>query len=609
MCGIAGVVDWSSQNSITYTKDILEKMGSSMDHRGPDDYGFYQNEENTIGLVHRRLSILELSNLGHQPMLNGRYAMVYNGEVYNFQAIKSELLKSGASFLGNSDSEVVLQAFIHYGKNCFGLFNGMFAIAIWDNFKKELILARDRMGIKPLYYFIQNQTMVFASEMKSIFAHPKFSKAPNEEAIYNYLFLGHQLDDQTWFKGLRSLKPGSFMVFSKDGNKDFTYWTPKVKIDYGRSYSSFKEELRSTVIEAVRLHQISDVPVGAHLSGGIDSSTIVSIASGQFDTSLHTFSSTFEGLGIQYDETEEIAAVQQKFGTTHHIIKTDVDKLESLIPKLIYQADEPIVGPAMIPMYFVNKAVRDNGIIVVNGGHGVDEMFGGYPPSFTHAAYSLLERAKKGNVIPGELLRIPDYLKKGGSFKRYFNRKKVHGNEWLNHPRERSRTIERYQLLLKENQVGNTIFDAQMLMMIKYYLPGLLHQEDRMSMISSIESRVPFLDNRLVDLALSIPFHYKVRNGTLKCIFRDAMKGIVPDKVLRNKTKRGYPTPISIWAKKELYSFIKNKFDNNNVLSGDILKPKEILSMLEQHKSGSADFGSALWSCLAMEIWYKLNFS
>lgn len=609
MCGIAGVLDWSNQNTVEYSKNILENMGSSMAHRGPDDYGFYQNKENTIGLVHRRLSILELSKLGHQPMVNGRYAMVYNGEVYNFQDIKSELQKAGVNFLSNSDSEVVLQAFIKYGNDCFRLFNGMFAIAIWDDFKKELTMARDRIGIKPLYYFIQNQTMVFASEMKSIFAHPKFRKTPNEEAIYNYLIFGHQLDNQTWFKGLMSLDPGCFMIMSKNDIKQFTFWKPIVKVDYGRSYSSFKDELRASVIEAVNLHQISDVPVGAHLSGGVDSSTIVSIASGQFNSSLHTFSSTFEGLGNQYDETDEILSVQKRFGTTHHVIKTDADQLESLIPKLIYQADEPIVGPAMIPMYFVNKAVRDNGIIVVNGGHGVDEMFGGYPPSFTHVAYSLLEMAKKGNLIPSELIRIPEYLKKGGAFKRYLSSEKLIENDWLNHSRERDNAFDRHRLILNEYKVGNTTFDANMLMMIKHYLPGLLHQEDRMSMISSIESRVPFLDNRLIDLALSIPFYYKVRNGNLKYIFRDSMKSIVPDKVLKNKIKRGYPTPISIWAKKELYSYIKSNFENKNVLSGDIIKPKEILNMLDKHRSGLDDFGNTLWSCLAMETWFKTNFS
>lgn len=609
MCGIAGVVDRSTKFDPFSQKEVIHKMANLMAHRGPDDFGFY-HEEGLVSMAHRRLSIIDLSPLGHQPMVNERFSMVFNGEVYNFQEIRKNLEREGLTFESQSDSEVVLKAYTHFGASCFSMFNGMFAVAFWDRLKKELILARDRMGIKPLYYTLQNKAVIFASEMKALFAHPDLQKGPNHDAIYNYLFLGHPLDDHTWFKNVFSVPAGSYMVFSQNTQTTHTFWQPRVEIDYQRSYKSFREELRATVIDAVRLHQISDVQVGAHLSGGIDSSTIVSIASGEFNNSLHTFSSTFQGLGERYDETDEIAAVQQRFGTTHHEIKTDVNQLSSLIPRLLYHSDEPIVGPAMIPMYFVNKAVRDEGVIVVNGGHGIDEMFGGYPPSFTHAAYSLLELAQKGKLLPSELIRIPSYLHKGGAFSRLVSNKansKV--GEWLQLPHERVKAIERYQSLLRNNKTGNTSFDAQMLMMIKYYLPGLLHQEDRMSMISSIESRVPFLDHRLVDLALKIPFYYKVRNGTLKYIFRDAMRGIVPDKVLRNKIKRGYPTPISIWAKDELYSFIQNHFNHSNVLSDSIINPKEVLNRLELHKKGSADYGSMLWSCLAMEIWFKANFN
>ena len=609
MCGISGIVDWKKQNNHLNTSSILRKMGDSMVHRGPDDFGIYENEENIVGLVHRRLSILDLTQLGHQPMILGRYAMVYNGEVFNFKEIRDTLLRLGVSFSSNSDTEVILQAYIHYGVECFSHFNGMYAIAIWDNVNRELILVRDRIGIKPLYYYCQNDIILFASEIKTLFAYPLAIKVPNEEAIYNYLFLGHQLDDQTWFKGVKTLKPGTYARFTEGKTSHFTFWQPKVEIDYSRSYNSFKDELRSTIIDAIKLHQISDVPVGAHLSGGVDSSTIVSIAAGQFNSPLHTFSSTFEGLGIDLDETDEIELVHRTFGTIHHKIFTEPTILDGLIPSLIAQADEPSVGPAMIPMYFVNKAVRDHGVIVVNGGHGVDEMFGGYPPSYAHAAHSLIDNAKKGRIIPGELFRIPHYLYKSGSLNRFFSKRRIQVSEWLNVPNERNAAIGRYNVALNDNLKGNTLFDAHMLMMLKHYLPGLLHQEDRMSMISSVESRVPFLDNRLVDLSLTIPFYFKVRNGVTKCIFRDSMKGIVPDAILFNRLKRGYPTPISLWSRNELSEFFKSILLSEKSYVSGFFDKNALSLLLDDHFEMKSDNISILWPMLCTEIWFKNNFS
>ncbi|MES2276348.1 MAG: asparagine synthase (glutamine-hydrolyzing) [Bacteroidota bacterium] len=608
MCGITGY--WNVKGNNAADENILYSMASMIKHRGPDDEGYYFKEG--IALAHKRLSILDLSQAGHQPMSSndGRFIIVFNGEIYNYIELATELAKKGIRFKGNSDTEVLIECYRLYGEACLNMFNGMFAFVIWDNEKKEIFIARDRVGIKPLYYFLNSELFVFGSEIKAVTAHPKVYINYNTEAINNYLVFSHQLDDQTWFKDIFLLEPGNSLTINQNTVKKRCYWKPVVAVDYGRTYHSLKEELSEKIYDSIKLHQRSDVPVGAHLSGGIDSSAIVAIASKMTDKQFHTFSSTFSGLGKDFDENKEIDIVKNEFHTIHHQVSTNPELVMDILPHLIYLLDEPTAGPAILPMYFVNQLISKNKITVVNGGQGVDELFGGYKPSFTLAAHNLLTMMKNGQKVPfSEVMQIPQYLKKGGSFKRLFNRFSSAGYSIFDNKVNIKNAYKRYYDTVNSLSMGIMRFEQDMLMSLKFYLPALLHQEDRMSMAWSIESRVPFLDYRLVDYSMTIPSFYKVKNNTSKYIFREALRGVVPDEILANKVKRGYPTPISIWSKNQMAQFFRKNLININSDINEIVNMKNVELMLNDHLAGKRDYTSALWSVLCTKIWFDKNFN
>ncbi|WP_316840680.1 asparagine synthase (glutamine-hydrolyzing) [Pedobacter gandavensis] len=608
MCGIVGY--WNIRNGVNAENEILHKMAKTIAHRGPDDEGYYINEYG-LGLAHKRLSIIDLTAQGHQPMVSHdrRFVMVFNGEIYNYIELAEQLSKEGVQFKGHSDSEVLLECYRQYGESCLTMFNGMFAFVIWDNEKKEIFAARDRVGIKPLYYYYNQELFAFGSEIKAVIAHPNIPVKPNPIGINSYLTLSHQVDNQTWYADVLLLEPGHQLTIKANNLEKKCYWKPEVAIDYSRSYDSFKEELTGKIYDAIKLHQRSDLPIGAHLSGGIDSSAIVAIASKMSTLGFHTFSSAFEGLGKQFDENKEIQEVQKKFNTIHHQISANPLKVMEVLPDLISYLDEPVAGPAIIPMYFVNELINQHGIRVVNGGQGVDELFGGYRPSYTLAARNLLSLMKSGQKVPlSEVARIPGYLHKGGTFKRLYNRASPAAYSIFRNAKASEEVYGRYYEVVKGLGAGMLGFEQNMLMSLKFYLPALLHQEDRMSMKWSIESRVPFLDHRLVDFSMTIPSYYKVKAGTLKSIFRESLRGIVPDMILNNKIKRGYPTPISVWSKKEMAQFFRNNLQKDNSIINEYINMDDIQLMLNDHMSGKSDYTIPLWSVLCTKIWFNKNF-
>ncbi len=609
MCGIAGY--WNRNIREKGNEYVLKSMAQAIAHRGPDDEGYYLNNEG-VALAHKRLSIIDLSPNGHQPMFSSdqRFILIYNGEIFNYLLLADELKKQGVKFRSNSDSEVIIEYYRIYGERCLEYFNGMFAFIIWDVEKQNMFAARDRIGIKPLYYYATNDIFVFGSEIKALLKHPLVPKQPNSEAINNYLVLSHQLDDQTWFKDVKLLEPGFFLQIDREKIVKKKYWNPCIEVNYTRTYSDVKEELRSKIIDAIKLHQISDVPVGSHLSGGVDSSTIVAIASRMGKGDFHTFSSSFSGLGGEFDENKEIDVVKEVFKTIHHTVTSDPQKVMESLPEMLYAMDEPVVGPAMLPMYFVNKLINQHGIRVVNGGQGVDELFGGYLPSYTLAAQNILSLIKSRKKVPiNEVLNIASYLQKGGTFKRLFNRTKSDVISLYKDKNTYPDAISRYLNTADQIGIGELKFEKSMYMSLKHYLPGLLQQEDRMSMLWSIESRVPFLDHRLVELALTIPSYYKVKNGVLKSIFREAVRGLVPDIVLDNRIKRGYPTPISIWSKNEMAPFFVKTLKKDNSGVNDFIDMDSVQLMLNSHISGNGDYTTSLWSALCTKVWFSNNFN
>lgn len=605
MCGIAGIIDI---NDDLPDHTLLERMGDIIAHRGPDDSGIYL--EHGIGLIHRRLSIIDLSPKGHQPMCNedGTIWIVFNGEIYNYAQLTVSLSNCGHMFKSNTDTEVIIHAYEQFGIECVQHLNGMFAFALWDSRNKRLFAARDRLGIKPLYYYYNGKQLIFGSEIKAILCCPNVQSVPNLDAIKQYLLFGHSYDDSTWYTGIRKLEPGSYLVLEHGELTLHKYWDVIFDIDYSRSSELFEEELQTILADSVRLHFRSDVPVGAYLSGGIDSSSIVALIANESKESMHTFSSAYSE-GKEYDERKYINIVSKKFSTQHHEVIPSYVDIPNLLKRIIWHLDEPVIGAAVLPMYRVCEMVASSGVKVVNGGQGADELFGGYPPYFALAARNLLDgilgRGELGPIM--EYAQIPQYLVKGGVFNRLWNRITPNGVQmsWLKGTNNiRDSQIEHLQFV-KDLQPYLQPLEMASYLQIKNYLPGLLHQEDRMSMAWSVESRVPFLDYRIVELAAKIPSWLKVRNGTSKYILRRAMRGITPSAILERKDKKGYPVPTSKWFNRELRAYIKKTLVDAPLMSADIIDQSAVAQMVQAHISGKQDFGGTLWLILNTEIWFQ----
>ncbi len=603
MCGIAGIFD--SRGETPETR-ILERMGEVIAHRGPDSSGVFAAPG--IGFSHRRLSIIDLSLNGHQPMTNedGTVWIVYNGEIYNYREIREDLVRRGHRFKSNTDTETIIHAYEEYGTECLGLFNGMFAFSLWDSRNRLLFAARDRIGIKPFYYHFNGQQFIFGSEIKAILCHPAVPCKVNLDSVRQYLVYGHTYDDQTWYSGIRQLPPG-FLLKVQDGALTLRqYWDFDFNIDYGRSFQSVTEELRALLKDTIRLHMRSDVQVGAYLSGGIDSSTIVALAAQELRNGIHTFSSAYPE-GKEYDERKFIKVVSQQYNTCHHEVTPSYQDVPRLLTRLLWHLDEPVVGAAGLPMYRVAEMVASTGVKVVNGGQGADELFGGYPPFFVLAARNLCNGVcGKGPSGPfEELLRTPQYLVNGGAFKRLWNRFSSPAPVWIRGVKNvRDAALEGIQTVTNSKAFLQP-FELNSYLLVKHYLPGLLHQEDRMSMAWSIESRVPLLDYRLVEFAGKIPSWMKVRYGISKYILRQAARGITPDAVLDRKDKKGYPVPTGKWFANELRDYVTSTLVKTPLLSSDVIDQGAVTDMVDTHVNGKQDFSAQLWLILNTELWFR----
>lgn len=599
MCGIAGIV---TSAAAVPSQELLAAMAETIAYRGPDASGFYRAPG--VGFAHRRLTIIDLSEQARQPIANedGSVQVVYNGEIYNYLELMQELLGHGHRFRSRSDSEVIAHAWEQYGAGCVERFAGMFAFGLWDARERRFFAARDRLGIKPFYYFYDGSTFVFASEIKALRVHPAVPAGPEPEAIEQYLLFSHGLDDRTWFRGVRELPPGCTLTLDRDGLKVARYWDVPTDVEPGGEPRRRVEELREALVASVRFHLRSDVPVGAHLSGGIDSSTVVSLAARELAQPLHTFSAAFEE-GPEFDERRYIRVVAAASGTQHHEIVPGPGLLPEVLPRLVWHLDQPVIGPAILPMYFVSELVAQTGIKVVLGGQGADEAFAGYPPFFVGAARSLL--AGMGNGAPmSELLRIPSYVVRGGALRRALDRaRRRSGDSWLRLSDARARRL--LQMWEPYTTRAADPLQSMSYAMLKTYLPGLLQQEDRMSMAWSVESRVPLLDHRIVELACRMPAWMRIRGGVSKWALREAGRGLVPDVILDRRDKKGYPTPTSRWFRGPLAAFLESRLAKRALLSEDFVSTAAVRTLLDEHRAGRADHGDALWKALNLEIWME----
>ena len=592
MCGICGILNFDMNKKVE--QKLIQRMCRSMIHRGPDGEGFYFDQN--LGLGHRRLSIIDLEG-GNQPMSNEDESIwiVQNGEIYNYVEMTEMLKKKGHHFKTKSDTEVIIHLYEEYGEECLSYLNGMFAFAIWDSKKKHLFAARDRIGIKPFYYYVDKHRFVFASEIKAILELGFVDRNPNYKAIGDYLRYTYSIDDQTFIKNIKKLLPANYIMLKNNDLLVRQYWDiPSFQND-SLDEESCSEKLSQLLNDAVRLHLRSDVKVGAHLSGGLDSSSVVALASQNLSYPLETFSGAFEE-GREYDERPYIHYVVKKYGTDHHEVVPKAQECVKAIPHLVWLMDEPAVSSGIIAQYFLNKLIGQQ-VKVVLGGQGGDELFGGY---YRFLPLLLKESFIRGKINFEAVKNILGYLRMEGLGKVMQKIKRRQGMMGFMIP-------ELTELCDQDHDRAS--FKSMREMQnweIKKYLPGLLQVEDRTSMGFSVESRVPLLDYRLVEFAASIPFGIKMKNFELKYLLRKVAANYLPSEIVERKGKQGFVSPIKIWFRGELFSFVNDILGSKSFKERGLYETKKIAKRLDQFRQGKIDFAEEIWQLLNIELWHRI---
>ena len=582
MCGVVGTLTFGSEE-FRVTTPYINKMRDVMAHRGPDGAGTWVSEDGRIGLGHRRLSIIDLSENAAQPMSSsdGRYWVSFNGEIYNHQEIREELIQLGHDKwkTDHSDTEVLVHAFREWGINCVNRFHGMFAFSIWDVEQKELWLVRDRIGVKPLYYSIHNNRIVFASEIKALLEDHEQKRAVNEEALYHYLSFLTTPAPMTLFEGINKLPGGCYMRIKETGDVfEHRYWDAfdGVASKEDLSDEQASDEVLSTLKEAVKLRKSSDVPIGIFLSGGVDSSANAALFSAGHQEKVKTFSVGYKGKYQSYKSELPFAREMAGFvNSEHHEIELGIDDLLDFLPRMVELQDEPIADAVCVPVYYLAKLARDNGVTVCQLGEGADELFCGYstweasikrqhslnsfvPKFVASLSITALELTGRNNSSYHEWARRhakdqPQFW--GGAEAFYENSKRELLSPRLRRKFEGFTSWEALKPI-HERYLDKT-FEKTPLSWMSYLdlnlrLPELLLMRvDKMCMGSGLEARVPFLDHNLVKLALSMPQTMRYQEGGLKRVLKKSVRGIIPDTII-DRPKQGFGVPIADWFHQEL---------------------------------------------------------
>jgi len=616
MCGIVGFT-----NRRHYDNGSIQKLLSIIAHRGPDDEGVYEDE--FISLGHKRLAIIDIYG-GHQPMVSsdGRYVIIYNGEIYNYKELKKGLQLLNYNFRTNSDTEVMLHCLIEYGIGALPKFNGMFAFAFWDSKEKNLLLARDRLGIKPLYYYIENNMrLVFASEIKAIL--PMMAQREvNLNTVYEFLTFQNIITNNTFFKNIYKLPPGYWMRWRPSGITTGCYWDISFKRDFNGTFQDAVEEYTKTLKNSVERHMISDVPVGSYLSGGFDSSSVTTLAASNLTGPINTFTGAFTDTPY-YDERTGSRAVAKNIGAIIHEIEiTPQDYLEN-IGKVIYHLDEPTLGTGAFPQYMVSKLVSQS-VKVVLTGHGGDELFAGYQVYKVALIREVLKKNpfKVGSILLGirsdEWSRILYYLfypllypEIGyGLFIMITKKQRPYflSGEFLAQNREYE-PINSLKYLLKDKDYSPG--EQLLTLYLKTYLPTLFIQEDKVGMAHSIEARLPLCDNQMIEFALRVPLETKLYGNSLKAITKIGMKSLLPE-VLYKLPKRGFPTPFARWYRKEpLKSFMEDLLFNKRTSERGIFNTSTLKKIFQNNLYSKSDTlfdyatANILYSASIVELWFR----
>ncbi len=615
MCGIAGYFLREGKAD----ESLVRAMCDQIEHRGPDDYGAHVDDGCGIGM--RRLSIIDLST-GHQPMSNedGSIWVVYNGEVYNYQSLRENLIAQGHRFQTKSDTETLVHLYEQEGVDGIAKLRGMFAYAIWDGKRKRLMVARDRFGKKPLYYAVMKEGIYFASELKCLRPHG-LNLDLDEDAFRLYLRFSYMPDPHSPFRQVRKLEPGGWLTYDAAGKLETgRYWTmpvPAKEPERGMTEQDLKAQLREKFDEAVRMRMVADVPLGAFLSGGVDSSAVVASMAVQSSQPVKTFSIGFEE--AEYNELEYSRLIAKQYATDHHEIMVKPNSIE-LVPRLVRHFDEPFGDSSAIPTLIVSEFARKN-VKVVLTGDGGDEIFGGYPSFFAAeklAGWNRMPAAVRGMVSAvAKALPYTAYgknylymISRATTIDRYFEwnypttfqMQELFQPQWCGASDSGYLKQQFAQCLLKNgvDPVTQTMFFEA-----TANLTGdMLVKVDRMSMAASIETRCPMLDHELAALAARIPHAWKMKGGQGKAFFIEAFSDRLPESVW-NRPKRGFSVPIAAWFRGPLKSFLRDHLTSKRFLDLGFVSPPFLNRLLEEHESGRRNNRTMLWNLLMLDLWFR----
>lgn len=627
MCGIAGKISFAH----AVPPQAVEHMCDAIKHRGPDDHGVYISPDQKVGLGQRRLAIIDLSPLGHQPMRYlDRYEIVFNGEIYNFQEKREALQKEGYTFTSHSDTEVILALYDKYREKCVDHLRGMFAFALYDEKEQVLFCARDRVGKKPFKYYFDGQTFLFASELKAILTQPEYQKAIDYEAIHHYLTLQYVPAPLTGFVNIKKLEPAHFLLLNLKTKalKKERYW----KLDYGKklklSETEWKKRILEKLEESVKLRMIADVPLGAFLSGGIDSSAIVAMMTKHSTQPVKTFSIGFKE--EKYNELPYARMIAEKFKTNHTEFIVEPQAIE-ILPMLVRQYEEPFADSSALPTYYVSKLTREHVTVALNGDGG-DENFAGYTRYAAFQSSLFLEKfswlAKTIGVPVTSCLKnlfhttlfdriyrltkslSVDYRERYMGFTSYFTNEQ---KEEL-YTEEFKQSIQgenTYSLIAREFlQSGSTNKTEQAVYAdFAMYLPDdLLTKVDIASMTVALEGRSPFLDHELLELTAQIPFGLKLKGlNNKKYILKEALRGLIPDEILF-RPKMGFGVPIDTWFRGELKAYSTDKLLRGELVTRGLFERVAIEKILHTHVSTNINYAPQIWALLTLELWLEEYF-
>jgi asparagine synthase (glutamine-hydrolysing) len=655
MCGINGIL--AINDGFACDRTVAGLMADSIAHRGPDDSGTWSSRDGRVAFGHRRLSIVDLSPAGHQPMSNedGTVWIAYNGEIYNHRALRRELERKGHRYRSQTDTETIVHLWEEEGPACVEHLQGMFAFAIWDERRRELFLARDRLGIKPLYYARPPGGFVFGSEIKALLKHPAISPELDEEAFFHYLTFVSTPAPLTMFEGICKLAPGERMLVRPDGSTDSDiWWSPMSASAAGATAEMGEDEMEERLLDLLRAsiekRMMADVPFGVFLSGGVDSSTNVALMSELMSGPVRTFSVGFEQ-HEQYNELEYAREIADLYGTEHHEVILDWTDLQSFLPEMIHHQDEPIADWVCVPLYYVAKLARDNDTIVVQVGEGSDELFHGYDHYISAARFhrrfwrpfqrvprqlrlatgrmatGLSRRVGRGEVHAQDVVeaangRLPFWggaICYRGTLKERVLAGGANGSRpdltnvaevlrdsrgYASSSASSYEVVERIWKQAERERPGADLLQKMTYLELKQRLAELLLMRvDKMTMATSVEARVPFLDHELVEFAMALPAKMKVRNRTGKYLLKKAVDGLIPHHIAYRR-KQGFGAPVAEWFKGDLGEQAQRQIRESGLAERGLLDYDRLDEMWAAHRQGPVNWAFHLWNIYNVSAWY-----